>query len=75
MRMLRFLRVLWTQARSSLRHEANTAQSPFSGVEAEGVFVRVETLDRVLVIEAVDARPRPVAGNDHGGVLGRLVRD
>ena len=44
-------------------------------IEAEGIFVSVASVDGVVVIEAVDARARPVAGDDDRRVLWRLIGD
>ena len=57
------------------RQGSETRQSPFSGSKPSGVLVGVRALDRIVVVDAIDARARAVAGDDDRGILRRLVGD
>jgi hypothetical protein len=47
----------------------------FQGVESERILVGIGAVNRVVVIQAVDARPGSVTRDDYSGIERRLVGD
>ena len=70
MRVLCFFSAPCTQREIVRQTRQRDAPVALQRIEAERVFVGVGTVDGVVVIEAVDARARAVAGDDDGASFG-----